>query len=103
IRRVRAQPQGPKGPSMRLRGFQPVVTDPRLVEIYWKTSSGSFRKLFGGRHRLPSAHDWRTARDGAPPQVEVKIACTGPHLLSSRITSISERIVAGCANQVQPG
>ena len=32
--------------------------------------------------RVGLAHDWRVARDAAPPEVEVKITCTGPHMLS---------------------
>lgn len=28
------------------------------------------------------AHDWKTARDAAPPHVEVKLTCTGPHMLA---------------------
>ncbi len=32
--------------------------------------------------RFDLAHDWSIARDAAPPHVEVKITCTGPHLLA---------------------
>ena len=28
------------------------------------------------------AHDWRVARDQAPPEVEVKMTCIGPHMLA---------------------
>ncbi|MFN7998240.1 MAG: hypothetical protein U0Q18_31755 [Bryobacteraceae bacterium] len=28
------------------------------------------------------AHDWKVARDAAPPNVEVKLTCTGPHMLA---------------------
>lgn len=28
------------------------------------------------------AHDWRVARETAPPHVEVKLTCTGPHMLA---------------------
>jgi 5-methyltetrahydropteroyltriglutamate--homocysteine methyltransferase len=32
--------------------------------------------------RFELARDWKTAREAAPPHVEVKITCTGPHLLA---------------------
>ena len=32
--------------------------------------------------RIGLAHDWRVARDQAPPNVEVKITCIGPHMLA---------------------
>lgn len=32
--------------------------------------------------RVELAHDWKIARAAAPPHVEVKITCTGPHLLA---------------------
>ena len=35
-----------------------------------------------GNPRVGLAHDWKVARDTAPPQVEVKITCTGPHMLA---------------------
>jgi len=35
-----------------------------------------------GNPRFELAHDWRVAREVAPPHVEVKLTCTGPHLLA---------------------
>jgi len=35
-----------------------------------------------GNPRLELAYDWRVARDVAPPDVEVKITCIGPHMLA---------------------
>ena len=32
--------------------------------------------------RLDLARDWKVARQAAPPSVEVKLTCTGPHMLS---------------------
>jgi 5-methyltetrahydropteroyltriglutamate--homocysteine methyltransferase len=32
--------------------------------------------------RFDLAHDWRVARDTAPAHVEVKLTCTGPHMLA---------------------
>jgi 5-methyltetrahydropteroyltriglutamate--homocysteine methyltransferase len=32
--------------------------------------------------RVGLAHDWKIARETAPPEVEVKITCTGPHMLA---------------------
>ena len=32
--------------------------------------------------RVDLAHDWKVARDAAPPHVEVKLTCTGPHMLA---------------------
>jgi len=32
--------------------------------------------------RFDLAHDWRVARDTAPSHVEVKLTCTGPHMLA---------------------
>jgi 5-methyltetrahydropteroyltriglutamate--homocysteine methyltransferase len=32
--------------------------------------------------RVELAHDWKVAREAAPPGVEVKITCTGPHMLA---------------------
>ena len=32
--------------------------------------------------RLELAHDWKVARDAAPSGVEVKLTCTGPHMLA---------------------
>jgi 5-methyltetrahydropteroyltriglutamate--homocysteine methyltransferase len=32
--------------------------------------------------RVGLAHDWKIARQTAPPEVEVKITCTGPHMLA---------------------
>lgn len=32
--------------------------------------------------RFELAHDWTVARESAPPHVEVKITCTGPHMLA---------------------
>ncbi len=32
--------------------------------------------------RFELARDWKVARDSAPPSVEVKLTCTGPHMLS---------------------
>lgn len=32
--------------------------------------------------RVDLAHDWRVAREAAPPHVEVKLTCTGPHMLA---------------------
>ena len=32
--------------------------------------------------RFDLAHDWRVARDAAPAHVEVKLTCTGPHMLA---------------------
>jgi len=32
--------------------------------------------------RVALAHDWKVARETAPPGVEVKITCTGPHMLA---------------------
>lgn len=32
--------------------------------------------------RFELARDWQVARDAAPPSVEVKLTCTGPHMLS---------------------
>jgi 5-methyltetrahydropteroyltriglutamate--homocysteine methyltransferase len=32
--------------------------------------------------RFELARDWKVARDTAPPSVEVKLTCTGPHMLS---------------------
>lgn len=32
--------------------------------------------------RIGLAHDWKVARDNAPADVQVKITCTGPHMLS---------------------
>ena len=32
--------------------------------------------------RFELAHDWKVAREAARPEVEVKITCTGPHLLA---------------------
>jgi 5-methyltetrahydropteroyltriglutamate--homocysteine methyltransferase len=32
--------------------------------------------------RIGLAHDWRVAREAAPPQVEVKLTCIGPHMLA---------------------
>ena len=35
-----------------------------------------------GNPRCGLAHDWRLARSVAPPNVEVKLTCTGPHMLA---------------------
>jgi 5-methyltetrahydropteroyltriglutamate--homocysteine methyltransferase len=35
-----------------------------------------------GTPRFELAHDWTIARATAPPSVEVKITCTGPHMLA---------------------
>jgi len=35
-----------------------------------------------GNPRVELAHDWTVAREAAPPNVEVKITCTGPHMLA---------------------
>jgi len=32
--------------------------------------------------RVDLVHDWRVAREAAPPRVEVKLTCTGPHMLA---------------------
>ncbi len=32
--------------------------------------------------RLELAHDWKVARAAAPPEVEVKMTCIGPHMLA---------------------
>ena len=32
--------------------------------------------------RFELAHDWKVARDAAPAHVEVKLTCTGPHMLA---------------------
>jgi 5-methyltetrahydropteroyltriglutamate--homocysteine methyltransferase len=32
--------------------------------------------------RFELAHDWKVARDAAPREVEVKLTCTGPHMLA---------------------
>ena len=32
--------------------------------------------------RVDLAHDWKVARGAAPPHVEVKLTCTGPHMLA---------------------
>ena len=32
--------------------------------------------------RVDLAHDWRVAREAAPRHVEVKLTCTGPHMLA---------------------
>ena len=32
--------------------------------------------------RVDLAHDWKVARDAAPTHVEVKLTCTGPHMLA---------------------
>lgn len=35
-----------------------------------------------GNSRFELARDWKIAREAAPAQVEVKITCTGPHMLA---------------------
>ncbi len=35
-----------------------------------------------GNPRFELAHDWKVAREAAPSEVEVKITCTGPHMLA---------------------
>lgn len=35
-----------------------------------------------GNPHVELAHDWKVARETAPPGVEVKITCTGPHMLA---------------------
>lgn len=35
-----------------------------------------------GNPRFELARDWRIAREVAPPRVEVKVTCTGPHMLA---------------------
>ena len=35
-----------------------------------------------GNPRLELARDWKVARAAAPPEVEVKLTCTGPHMLA---------------------
>ncbi len=32
--------------------------------------------------RIELAHDWKVARQAAPPDVQVKLTCTGPHMLA---------------------
>jgi 5-methyltetrahydropteroyltriglutamate--homocysteine methyltransferase len=58
--------------NMQYRKYGPLGFGIEIVDVIGRIENPRFEL----------ARDWKVARDTAPPSVEVKLTCTGPHMLS---------------------